>query len=254
MDREGYVCVIRLNRPEARNAVSPELAVELAAAFDNVESDASVRVAVLSAVVRPDRPVFSAGADLAAVNAGRIRELSIGDHGFAGLTTRERSKPLIAAVDGLATAGGCEMVLACDVVVASYRSAFGLAEVRRGLVAGAGGLYRLPSAIGEREAIRAILTGEPLTAQRAFELGLVSELTPEGAAEQAAVELATTIAASAPLAVRRSLDVIRRARWMNEAELVAETNGAMRDVLRSNDVREGVQAFLDKRQPEWTGT
>src|SRR4051794_39646291 len=246
---DGHVRILTLNRPEARNAVNAELAAALSSAIDDVEGNQNCRVAILRASSTGASPVFCAGADLRTINEGRIRDLSIGSYGFAGLTDRVRSKPMIVAVDGLATAGGFELVLATDLVVASSQAAFGLAEVRRGLIAGAGGLYRLPWAIGEREATRAILTGEPLSAERAHVLGLVTELTAPHEVDAAALALAHQIAAGGPLAVARSLEVIKAARALSEDELREMSLSAMREVLRSDDVREGVNAFLERRQP-----
>ena len=192
-ETDGRVALITLNRPEARNAVNSELANGLEAAIDRLEADDEVWVAILAANHEgQERPVFSAGADLKAVNAG---DTGLGTQrgGFAGFVYRERRKPVIVAVDGLATAGGCEIVLAADLVVATTRSSFGLAEVKRNLVAGAGGLFRLPRAIGQAAAMEAILTGEPIPAQRAYDLGLVSRLAEPGEAVAEARQLADQI-------------------------------------------------------------
>jgi enoyl-CoA hydratase len=171
--------------------------------------------------------------------------------GFAGFVYRERTKPVVAAVDGLATAGGCEIVLAADLVVASTRSAFGLAEVKRNLVAGAGGLFRLPRAIGQAAAMEAILTGEPILAERAHALGLVSRLTEPGAAMDEARRLAEQITAAAPLAVRASRRVVLAAATEDDETLVRMTNEAMAEVMRSEDLQEGLTAFIEKRPPRW---
>ena len=178
---DGRVALITLNRPEARNAVNSDVANGLEAAIDRLEADDDVWVAILTGNTEGQaNPVFCAGADLKAVNAGDTG-LGTKRGGFAGFVYRERRKPVIVAVDGLATAGGCEIVLAADLVVATTRSSFGLAEVKRNLVAGAGGLFRLPRAIGQAAAMEAILTGEPIPAQRAYDLGLVSRLVEPGA-------------------------------------------------------------------------
>src|SRR5262245_47844244 len=207
-ESDGRVALITLNRPEARNAVNSELANGLEAAIDQLEADEAVWVAILAANHEgQERPVFSAGADLKAINAGDTG-LNTERGGFAGFVYRERRKPVIAAVDGLATAGGCEIVLAADLVVATTRSAFGLAEVKRNLVPGAGGLFRLPRAIGRSAAMEAILTGEPLTAQRAYDLGLVNRLVEPGRAEEEALALAAKICENAPLAVWESRKVV----------------------------------------------
>src|SRR5438067_4921389 len=170
------IAVITLNRPDARNAVNAALAVGLEAAVDRLEDEPDTWVGVLCANTEgQERPVFSAGADLKVVNeTGSAAAMHTARGDFAGFVYRERTKPIIAAVDGLAVAGGLEIVLACDVIVATTRSAFGLAEVKRNLVAGAGGLFRLTRAVGRAAAMDAILTGEPIEAQRAYELGLIS--------------------------------------------------------------------------------
>ena len=169
-----HVAVITLNRPEARNAVNGAVATGLEAAVDRLEDDDELWVGILAANTEgQERPVFSAGADLKVINAGDGLSISTERGGFAGFAYRDRRKPIIVAVDGLATAGGCEIVLAADLVVASTRSSFGLAEVKRNLVAGAGGLFRLPRAIGRAAAMEAVLTAEPIPAERAYQLGLV---------------------------------------------------------------------------------
>ena len=173
--------------------------------------------------------------------------------GFAGFVYRERRKPIIAAVDGLATAGGCEIVLAADLVVASTQSAFGLAEVKRNLVAGAGGLFRLPRAIGQAAAMEAILTGEPIPAERAFSLGLVSRLTEPGGALAEATKLAEQISQSAPMAVFESRKIVQAAAYESDETLIQMTNEAMRNVMASEDLKEGLTAFIEKRPPNWQG-
>jgi enoyl-CoA hydratase len=189
-ETEGRIAFVTLNRPEARNAVNGAVASGMEAAIDQLEDDPDVWVGILRANTEgQERPVFSAGADLKELNAGNGAALNTSRGGFAGFAYRDRRKPVIVAVDGLATAGGCEIVLACDLVVATTRSAFGLAEVKRNLVPGAGGLYRLPWAVGQATAMEAILTGEPIPAERAYALGMVSRLVRVGEAEIAARRL-----------------------------------------------------------------
>jgi enoyl-CoA hydratase len=166
---------------------------------------------------------------------------------------RERRKPIIAAVDGLATAGGCELVLATDLVVASTRSSFGLAEVKRNLIAGAGGLFRLPRAIGRAAAMEMILTGDPLDAQRAYDLGMVNRLVDSDAVVTTAVELAGKIAASAPLAVWASRRVVLASAYASDDALIAMTNEEFGAILQSEDTKEGLTAFIEKRPPRWQG-
>ncbi len=191
---QGKVALITLNRPEARNAVNGDVANGLEAAIDKLEADENVWVGILLANTQgQQRPVFCAGADLKAINSGQAAALNTPRGGFGGFVYRQRKKPVIAAVDGLATAGGCELVLACDMVIATTRSAFGLAEATRNLIAGAGGLFRLPRAIGRAAAMEAILTGEPFTAQRAYELGMVNNLVEPEKAVEGAMDLALRI-------------------------------------------------------------
>jgi len=197
--------------------------------------------------------VFCAGADLKAINSGDAGALNTERGGFAGFVYRERTKPIIVAVDGLATAGGCEIVLAADMVVATERSAFGLAEVKRNLIAGAGGLFRLPRAIGQAAAMEAILTGEPIPAERAHQLGLINRLVPAGGAMEAAQQLADQICACAPLAVWASRRVVLASAWADDDTLKKMTNKAFGEVLASEDTKEGLTAFIEKRPPNWSG-
>lgn len=251
-DRIG---VITLNRPEARNAVNREVALGLEAAVDRLEDDPDVRVGVLCAnTAGQERPVFCAGADLKVISAhGDATTLATERGGFAGFVYRERAKPVVVAVDGLATAGGLEIVLATDVVVATTRSAFGLAEVTRNLVAGAGGLFRLPRAIGPAAAMDAILTGEPIEARRAFDLGLVSRLVDPGAALDEALRLARQIAAAAPLAVRASRQVVLSAASLDDHTLRQRSDELLGEMFASEDFKEGTAAFIEKRPPRWKG-
>jgi len=250
----GRVAVLRLNRPEARNAVNGDVATAMEAAIDRMEEDPEVWIGVITANTEgQENPVFCAGADLKAINSGQGGALGTKRGGFAGFTYRERRKPVIVAVDGLATAGGCEIVLAADLVVATTRSAFGLAEVKRNLVAGAGGLYRLPQRIGRNAAMEAILTGNPIRAERAYQLGLVNRLVEPGQAEETAIGLAEEICANAPLALWESRAVVLAADDDDEATLRKRTEDAMAVVMGSEDLKEGLTAFIEKRKPEWKG-
>ena len=198
-------------------------------------------------------PVFCAGADLKAINSGGAATLATPKGGFGGFTTYPRRKPVIAAIDGLATAGGCEIALAADMIVASTNAKFGLAEVKRNLVAAAGGLYRLPKLVGKNVALEVALTGEPLSVERAYELGLVNRITEEGKALDGALELAEQIAANAPLAVWESRDLVIAADWEDESTLQKKTGEAFGRVLASEDTKEGLTAFIEKRAPQWKG-
>ncbi|HEY3672357.1 MAG TPA: enoyl-CoA hydratase-related protein [Acidimicrobiia bacterium] len=252
VDRIG---VITLNRPEARNAVDREVALALEAAVDRLEDDAELRVGVLAANVDgQERPVFCAGADLKVIReTGTAATLDTERGGFAGFVYREREKPIVVAVDGLATAGGMEIVLAADVVVATTRSSFALAEVQRNLVAAAGGLFRLPRAIGRAPAMDAILTGEPISAERAYQLGLVSRLVEPGAALSTAMDVARAITAAAPLAVRASRKVVRTATSVDDDTLRHVSRALLDELLESEDAAEGLLAFAERRPPEWHG-
>ena len=251
-EKRGRVGIITLNRPEARNAVNGVVAAGVESAIDQMEADDEVWVGVLTAnTTGHEKPVFCAGADLKAINSGNAAALNTKKGGFAGFAYRERRKPVIVAVDGLATAGGCEIVLACDMVVASNRSSFGLAEVKRNLIAGAGGLFRLPRAIGRSAAMEIILTGEPLPAQRAYELGLVNHVVAPDDVMPTALALADKICAAAPLAVWASRKVVLAAAYEDDDTLKKMTNDEFGGIMASEDTKEGLTAFIEKRAPNW---
>jgi enoyl-CoA hydratase len=252
--KQGHIGFITLNRPEARNAVNGDVAQGLEAAIDEMESDDEVWVSVLAAnTAGQERPVFCAGADLKAINSGQAAALNTPRGGFAGFVYRSRRKPVIAAVDGLATAGGCEIVLAADMVVASTRASFGLAEAKRNLIAGAGGLFRLPRAIGRAAAMEAILTGDPFSAERAYQLGLVNAVVPADELMGAAEALAGRVCAAAPLAVWASREIVLASQYERDEALIDMTNRAFGAILASEDTKEGLSAFIEKRPPNWKG-
>ncbi len=251
-EKRGRIGIITLNRPEARNAVNGDVASGVEAAIDSIESDDEIWVGIITAnTAGQEKPVFCAGADLKAINSGNAGGLSTKRGGFAGIAYRERRKPIIVAVDGLATAGGCEIVLSCDLVVASNRSSFGLAEVKRNLIAGAGGLFRLPRAIGRSAALEIILTGEPLAAQRAYELGLVNHVVAPDQVMPKAIEIADRICAAAPLAVWASRKVVLASAYENDENLINMTNAEFGAIMASEDTKEGLTAFIEKRLPNW---
>jgi len=253
-ETDGRIALITLNRPEARNAVNGDVALGLEAAIDAMEADPNVWIGILRAnITGQERPVFCAGADLKAVSAGQGASLNTKRGGFGGFVYRDRRKPVIAAIDGLATAGGLELTLACDLVVATTRSSFGLAEVKRNLIAGAGGLFRLPRAIGQAAAMEAILTGEPISAERAYQLGLIGRLVAPGEAENEARRLAAQITANAPLAVWASRKVVLASAYEDDETLKRLTNEQFAGVLASSDTKEGLTAFIEKRAPKWSG-
>lgn len=248
----GHVALVTIDRPEARNAVNGDVATGLEAAVDATEADDDIRAVVLTGA---GREAFCAGADLKEVSAGRGSALRTERGGFAGFVFRERSKPWIAAVNGKALAGGTELVLACDLVVAVWQAAFGLPEVLRGLIAAAGGLYRLPRAIPPNIALELILTAGQLDAERAHGFGLVNRLVADvDGLREAALALAAEIARNAPVAVRQSLRVAREANsGLDEAALRALTRDAFERVAASEDFKEGPRAFIEKRAPLWSG-
>jgi enoyl-CoA hydratase/carnithine racemase len=246
---EGHVATITINRPEARNAVNGDVANGIEDAIDRLEADDSLWLGVLTGVP----PVFSAGADLKAINAGRGGELYTKDGGFAGITKRDRTKPIVAAVDGPALAGGTEIALACDLIVASTTATFGIPEVKRCLVAAAGGLFRLPRKIPFNIAMELALTGDPIDAARAYHFGLVNQLVEPGRALDAAKDLARRIEANAPVAVRESRRVILAAMTEDEETGWRLSNEGMAKAMGSADNKEGLMAFIEKRPPVWTG-
>lgn len=246
---DGHVAVITINRPEARNAVNAEVANGIEEALDRLEGDDSLWLGVLTGVP----PVFSAGADLKEINAGRAATLGTARGGFAGIVSRHRTKPVIAAVDGPALAGGTEIALACDLVVASTSASFGIPEVKRCLVAAGGGLFRLPRKLPFNLAMELALTGDPIDASRAHHFGLVNRLCEPGQALEAAMSLARQVEANAPVAVRASMRTIYAAMTADEATGWRLSAEAMAEAMGSEDMKEGLTAFIEKRPPSWKG-
>jgi enoyl-CoA hydratase len=247
LDERGGVLVMTLNRPEARNAMTHELAQRIAEAMDLLDERADLSVGVIAGA----GTAFCAGMDLKGFSRGERPVVAC--RGFAGLVQQPPRKPLIAAVDGYALAGGFEMVLACDLVVASRRAVFGLPEVRRGLTAAAGGLMRLRERIPYHIALEFVLTGETFDAERATTLGLVNRLVEPGEALDAAVGLAEVIAGNAPLAVAASKQVFVRSADWPAAERFARQEEFVDAVRKSADAQEGARAFTEKRPPVWAG-
>ena len=247
-EARDHVAVLTLDRPEARNAVNHELAADLESAIDRLEADDSLWMGVLAGA----GPAFCAGADLKAVASGRAN-LSTDRGGFAGIVRRKRTKPIIAAVEGPALAGGFEIVLSCDLVVAGTDARFGIPEVKRSLIANAGGLIRLPRVLPRNLAMEMALTGEPISAETAHRHGVVNRLVDPGGALDAALSLAAEIGANAPLAVRASRQVIVEAGLLDDDTAFALSAEASRAVFRSEDFQEGPRAFIEKRPPNWQG-
>jgi enoyl-CoA hydratase len=246
---EGHVAVITINRPEARNAVNGDVAQGIEDAVDRLEADTDLWLGVITGVP----PVFCAGADLKEINAGRGASLNTARGGFAGITKRERTKPIIAAVDGPALAGGTEIVLSCDLVVASTTATFGIPEVKRSLVAAGGGLFRLPRKIPFNVAMECALTGDPITAEAAHRFGLVNALVEPGSALAEAMVLAARVEANAPVAVRTSRQILLQATMADDAVGWRMSEEGMMTAVSSEDFKEGLTAFIEKRPPRWTG-
>jgi enoyl-CoA hydratase len=247
VERRDAVLVITIDRPEARNALTRAVAEGVAAAVDELDADDALRAGVLTGT----GSTFSAGMDLKAFLRGETP--AIEGRGLCGITQTPPRKPLVAAVEGWALAGGFELVLACDLVVAAETARFGVPEVKRSLVAAAGGALLLPRRVPANVAMEMLLTGDPIGARRAADVGLVNRLTPEGGALDGALELAATVAANGPLALAATKAVVRGSAdwstaegWDRQAELVAP-------VFASEDAREGAAAFAEKRTPVWRG-
>ena len=249
-EKRGNVALITINRPEARNAVNGDVAEGIDAAIDKAEADDEVWIGILT----HEGPVFCAGADLKAISSGDAARLATPTGGFGGITSKARTKPIIAALNGPAYAGGCEIVLACDLVVSSSEATFGLPEVKRGLFAAAGGLLRLPRRLPLAVAMEIALTGDPISADRAFELGLVNRVVPPGQVLAEAMALAASITANGPVAVRATLTMVREAKDLSEDEAWPRSNELAVQVFATKDAIEGATAFAEKRPPNWTGT
>jgi enoyl-CoA hydratase len=245
----GNVLVMKINRPEARNAVNGDVAQGIEAGIDQLENDDALWVGVLTGT----REFFCAGADLKLINAGKPGEMMTSKGGFGGIVTRERTKPIIAAVEGPALAGGLEIVLSCDLLVASRESRFGIPEVKRSLVAAAGGVFRLPRVLPKNVAFELGLTGDPISADRAFQLGLVNELADPGTALEAALALAGRISANAPIAVQKTRALMIELKDADDAVGLQRSNEAMMDLMGTEDFGEGLTAFIEKRPPAWKG-
>lgn len=248
--RGAHVAVVTINRPEARNAINGDVAEALEATVRTIEADDVLRVAVLTGA---GGRAFSAGADLKEISRGNLANLMRPDTGFAGFVHSKRRKPWIAAVEGLALAGGCELALACDLIVASRGGAFGLPEVTRGLAASAGGLYRLPRALPKAVAIELIITANRITSERANELGMINRLSDPGEALATALALAEEVAANAPLAVYESLAIAKLSPDFTDSELATLSNEAQDRLKLTEDFLEGPLAFIEKRAPNWKG-
>ena len=249
-ERRDHVEILRINRPEAKNAIDSAVAHGIEDALDDLERDPSVRVVVLTGT----GDVFSAGADLKMVAAGDPRGFITERGGFAGIVMRDFPKPIIAAVNGTAVAGGFEIALACDLIVAADSSWFGLFEVKRGLFAGGGGLIRLPRRIPLALAMEIAIVGSTIDAARAYSVGLVNRVVPAAEVVDTAVALANEIAANSPLAVRNTRQMVREAGDLTEEQAWKRSAELSREVYASSDSIEGARAFAEKRAPVWETT
>jgi enoyl-CoA hydratase len=247
-ETRGHVLVLTLNRPEAKNAFNAELSAALSDALDRFEADPALRVAVLTGAGGS----FSAGMDLKALLKGE--HSATPKRGGFGIMARPPEKPLIAAIEGYAVAGGMELALCCDLIIATEASKLGLPEVKRGLVAVGGGLFRLPARIPYHVVMELALTGDLVPAQRLLELGLITRVVPAGEALNAAVELAERIAANAPLAVAATKQILRNAAEWSETDAWSEQRKIAKPALISQDAKEGARAFAEKRPPVWRGS
>ena len=249
LEIQGNVAIARLNRVEARNAINGDMAAAIESTIDRIEGDDDIWVGILG----HHGPVFSAGADLKEIAAGRRASLGTERGGFGGIVLRERSKPLIAAIDGHAVAGGAEIALACDLRVASRASQIGIPEVKRSLLAAAGGLVRLPRMLPPAIAMEMALTGDTISAERANDLGLVNAVCEPGEVIDTALALAARITANAPLAVQASRRLVLDAPGQSDAEGMREAGRATERLSHTEDFSEGPRAFIEKRAPVWKG-
>ncbi|MGQ7829676.1 crotonase/enoyl-CoA hydratase family protein [Altererythrobacter sp. Z27] len=244
-ERDG-ILIITINRPEAKNAMNKAAAEGIAAALERLDSDDNLRVGIITGA----GGTFCSGMDLKGFLRGESP--SIEGRGFGGLTQKGPIKPLIAAVEGYALAGGMELMISCDLIVANKGAKFGIPETKRGLAAAAGGLMKLPSMIPPKIAMELALTGDFIDAQRAYELGLLNRVV-DGSALDAAIELAQKINENGPLAVRVSKQIIEESRGWGPDERWEKQAKLLPQVFMSEDAREGAAAFAEKRKPNWKG-
>lgn len=244
-ERRERVLVVTINRPDQRNAVNQAVAEGIAAALDELDADASLSVGILTGAGKG----FCAGMDLKAFVAGE--RPYVGDRGFAGITMRSADKPLIAAIEGFAVAGGLEVALACDLMVAARGARLGVPEVKRSLVAAGGALLRLPRVLPRNIATELALTGEPIDAERAYELGMVNRLTEPGQSLAGALELAEQIATGGPLALAATKRILAESPDWPESEFFERQGEIAGPVMASEDAREGATAFAERRAPVW---
>ena len=244
-ERDG-VLIITINRPEARNAMNKAAAEGIAAALDRLDSDDNLRVGIITGA----GGTFCSGMDLKGFLRGESP--TVKGRGFGGITEKGPVKPLIAAVEGYALAGGMELMISCDLIVANSKAKFGIPEAKRGLAAAAGGLMKLPDMIPQKIAMELALTGDFIDTARAYELGLINRVT-DGPALDAAIELASAITANGPIAVRVSKQIVLESRGWDPEERWKNQSKLLPQVFMSEDAREGSLAFAEKRAPNWKG-
>lgn len=246
VERKGHVGVLAIDRPAVRNAIDYDTAEQIASALDDFDADSAIRAIVITG----RNGFFSAGMDLKSLTATGKRPITV-SRGAFGIVEKPPATPLIAAVEGLALGGGLEIALAADFIVVADNAKLGLPEVKRGLVAAAGGVIRLGERIPRALALEMIMTGEPISAQRALAVGLVNHVVPAGSTLDKAVEIAEAIAGNAPIAVRAGKAVVTRSRDWRESEAFALQRTYIDPVRESADAAEGAKAFVEKRPPVW---
>jgi enoyl-CoA hydratase/carnithine racemase len=244
---DNGVLTITLNRPKAKNAANRELAEGVCAAIEELENNQDLRVAIITGA----GGTFCSGMDLKAFISGETPYIE--GRGLCGLTEYRTKKPVIAAIEGYALAGGMELAISCDLIIAAHDAQFGIPEVKRGLTAGGGGLYKLPKQIPSRVAMEMALTGDFISADRAYELGLVNQVAASGEALEAAKTMASKIAANGPLAVSTSMMIVTHCQDWTADESVEKQRPLIEPVFSSEDATEGAKAFAEKRAPVWKG-
>ena len=247
VSQEGSVLIVTINRPEAKNAMNAATAHGISAAMDELDNNDELTVGIITGADN----TFCAGMDLKAFLKGETPQVE--GKGFGGITQSPPRKPLIAAVEGYALAGGFELLLACDLIVAAESAKFGISEVKRGLVAGAGGLIRLPRQVPYRLAMELALLGDFVDAATAKDMGMINRIVPTGGALEAAKEMAAKIAENGPLAVAVSKQIVRESGDWSDEEMWEKQSKIMMPVFNSADAQEGPTAFAEKRKPVWTG-
>ncbi len=248
--RDDHIAIVTLDRPEKRNAVNAEIAAAMDRLVKQTEADPDIWVVILTS---SNDKVFCAGADLAEVNAGKGKKLYSGDGGFAGFVYNHRTKPWIAATKGVTVAGGLELCLACEMIVAADNCSFGVPEAKRSLIAGAGGVTRMPKRIPTAIAMEMIATGDPISAERAYAVGLVNRVVPLEKVMDEAIALARAITANAPLAVRVGIGVAKQAATLSDEDGQKLADEALARLQETEDYYEGPLAFVEKRPPVWKG-